>query len=150
VPVTTQPAIFTEVAVLAALRDCYYPALALNLVDLGAIHNIVLAPDPAAPGAGIAGVPQRCRVQIALTLPPQEDAADEAATAQLIAQVENRLAAFESVTRTNVTVLAEPAWTPDRISPEGRALLAVRAAELTKRDDGLVQIQIQIPTDARS
>jgi len=149
VSAVVHPAILTQAAVLAALRDCYHPALALNLVDLGAVHSIALAPDPAAPGAGIAGVPARHRVQIALALPPQQDAAaDEATTAQLIAQIVNRLAAFETVSRTDVTILAEPAWTPDRITPEGRVLLAARAAELTQKENGLVQIKI--PTDARA
>jgi len=133
---TAQPATLTEAAVLAALRDCYHPELWLNLVDLGAVESIALAPDPDAPGAGISGVPARHRVEIALTPPP---AANEATNAQIAALIANRLAAFQTVSRTEVALLAEPAWTPDRISPAGRALLAERVASTQK--NGLIQIK---------
>ena len=125
-----------ESDILAALRDCYDPEISLNIVDLGLVHSITIAPDPEAPGAGIPGVPPRHRVQIALTPASIIDAEDTS----LIAQIQNRLAAFETISRTEVTLLSEPAWNPGRISPEGRARLD---NQLTSKQPANVLIQIQ-------
>jgi metal-sulfur cluster biosynthetic enzyme len=135
VAITAQPASLTATAVRDALRDCYHPELSLNLVDLGVIAEIALAPDPTAPGAGIPGVPQRYRVRIVLTPPP---AAHDATNIQITAIVCNRLAAFENISGTEVALAETPAWTPDRIAPEARARIA--AARSTSQH-GLVQIQ---------
>ena len=64
----------TEADILAALRDCYDPGIALNIVDLGLVQSITITPDPDAPGAGIPGVPTRHRVAIALTMATLIDA----------------------------------------------------------------------------
>ena len=112
-------AILTQTDILAALRDCYDPNVPCNIVDLGLVHNIHIEPDPNAPGAGIPGVPPRHRIAIALTLARLADTESDAAP--LIAQIQNRLAAFETVSRTDISLLNDPPWTPDRISPEGYA-----------------------------
>jgi metal-sulfur cluster biosynthetic enzyme len=139
-PPSTQPAPLTESDILAALRDCYSPEIPLNIVDLGLVHSISIALDPAAPGAGIPGVPPRHRVTIALTLNQIADPSDSQTT-PLIAQIQNRLAAFQTISRTEVTLLREPAWNPGRISPEGRARLADRLTS-SQPENVLVQIQI--------
>ena len=126
----------TETDILAALRDCYDPEIPLNIVDLGLVHSVSVAPDPDAPGAGIPGVPPRHRVSIALTLSSIIEAEDT----PLIAQIQNRLAAFETISRTEVTLLREPAWNPGRISPEGRARLGNQLTS-KKPEHALVQIQ---------
>jgi metal-sulfur cluster biosynthetic enzyme len=126
----------TEAEILAALRDCYDPEIPLNIVDLGLVHSIAIAHDPNAPGAGIPGVPPRPRIHIALILAQIADLEDT----PLVAQIQNRLAAFETVSRTEVTLLREPAWNPGRISPEGRARLA---NHLTSNQPANVLIQIQ-------
>ena len=135
-PRSTHPAPLTEADILAALRDCYDPEIPLNIVDLGLVHSISIAPDPDAPGTGIPGVPPRHRVQVSLTLSSIVDPEDT----PLIAQIQNRLAAFETISRTEVTLLREPAWTPDRISPEGRARLGNRLTS-SKPKNVLIQIQ---------
>jgi metal-sulfur cluster biosynthetic enzyme len=126
----------TEAEVLAALRDCYDPEIPLNIVDLGLVHSIAIAPDPDAPGSGIPGVPPRHRVQIALTLTQIVDPEDT----PLVAQIQNRLAAFETISRTQVEILREPAWNPGRITPEGRARLS---NQLTSNQPKHALIQIQ-------
>jgi metal-sulfur cluster biosynthetic enzyme len=135
-PPPTQPAPLTESGLLAALRDCYEPGFALNIVDLGLVQSVSIAPDPAAPGSGIPGVPPRHRVTIALIV-PDPAAAEES---PLPAIIQNRLAAFETISLTEVEVRPMPLWTPERISPEGRIQLA---ANLNARRpaNGLVQIQ---------
>ena len=132
---STQPATLSEAGILAALRDCYHPELGDNLVDLGAVESIALAPDPAAPGAGIPGVPHRQRVRIDLVPPPT---ANEATNAQIAAIVRNRLAAFETVSSTEVVLLDQPRWTPERITSETRARISQQTAA-TKH--GLIQIK---------
>jgi metal-sulfur cluster biosynthetic enzyme len=111
----------TEDTVRAALRDCYDPEVPCNIVDLGLVYAIAVAPDPEAPGAGIPGVPARHRVLIELTLTSPGCPAHT----QIVAQIENRLCAFETVSRTEVALVWQPAWTPQRISPEGRKRLGI-------------------------
>jgi metal-sulfur cluster biosynthetic enzyme len=135
----TPAATLTESDILAALRDCYDPEISLNIVDLGLVHSIHLALDHDAPGSNIPGVPPRHRVTIALTL-AQIVSSSESEDTPLIAQIKNRLAAFDTISRTEVTLLREPAWNPGRISPEGRARLA---NPLSSKQPANALIQIQ-------
>jgi metal-sulfur cluster biosynthetic enzyme len=111
----------TESDILLALRDCYDPVLPCNIVDLGLIRSIAVTPDLEAPGAHIPGVPQKNRIEIQLT-PTQKD---EAATAHLQSQIQNRLAGLEAVSQTTITLLDHPAWTPLSITPAGRKILGL-------------------------
>jgi metal-sulfur cluster biosynthetic enzyme len=129
----------TEQNIREALRDCYHPEISCNIVDLGLVYSITIAPDPRAPGAGIPGVPPRHRVHIAFTLPSLEDPNNPDSSAQLTAQIQNRLAAFETVGRTEVTLVWEPPWTPNLISPEGRKRLALN---VPRQPSPLVQIKM--------
>jgi len=149
VPASVPTAALTEAGIRAALRDCYDPGIPLNIVDLGLIHSISIAPDPGAPGAGIPGVPSRHRVRIALVLaqivsPSGSQDIPDSQDTPLVAQIQNRLAAFESISRTHVEILREPAWNPGRISPEGRARLANHLPSNqppSTETDALIQIQ---------
>ena len=92
---------------LQLLRDCYTPSSTLgsahrNIVDTGLVKTAILTPDTEAPGADIPGVPQRFLAQITLHAP----VADDAANAQLLAQIENRLLGIEAISRVDVTLLA--------------------------------------------
>ena len=107
--------------ILAALRDCYDPALPCNIVDLGYITAIRLTPDHAAPGAGIPGVPPRFQLTLTLTSSAQDDNAE----AQLRAQILNRLAGLEVLSSATIAFQHTPPWTPLRISPAGRRALGL-------------------------
>jgi len=111
----------TEADILTALRDCYDPALPCNIVDLGLVRSVSVAPDSEAPGAGIPGVPQkhRIRIELALTSPTDE------AAAQLTAQISNRFAGLEEAGNTKVVLVTEPAWTPQQITAAGRRTLGL-------------------------
>ena len=111
----------TESDILLALRYCYDPVLPCNIVDLGLVRSITIAPDLEAPGSNVPGVPQRYKIQIDLT-PTQTD---EAANAHLTAQIANRLAGLETISQTIVTLLIEPSWTPLNITPTGRRTLGL-------------------------
>ncbi|WP_260737436.1 metal-sulfur cluster assembly factor [Tunturiibacter lichenicola] len=111
----------TESDILQALRDCYDPVLPCNIVDLGLVRSITITPDAEAPGANIPGVPQKHIIEVSLT-PTQTD---EASHAQLSAQISNRLSGLETVSRTDVTLLDSPHWTPLNITPAGRRTLGL-------------------------
>ena len=111
----------TESDILKALRDCYDPALPCNIVDLGLIHVLTITRDLEAPGTNIPGVPQKHIIEISL-IPTQTD---ESSQAQLIAQITHRLAGLETVSRTNITILETPIWTPLNITPTGRKILGL-------------------------
>jgi metal-sulfur cluster biosynthetic enzyme len=112
---------FTEDDILTALRDCYDPVLPCNIVDLGLIRSIIITRDNEAPGAHIAGVPQKHLVKIEL-IPTQ---ADEAVNSQLLAQISNRLAGIETVSHTTITLLDKSEWSPQSITSAGRRILGL-------------------------
>jgi metal-sulfur cluster biosynthetic enzyme len=109
-----------------ALRACYDThnsyGCPVNVVDLGLVEAIALTPDLDAPGAGIAGVPQKQRLALTLLA-----TADEDARTQLAAQIVNRMAGLEELSGTTVVFAEKPLWTPARITPQGRALLKLDA-----------------------
>jgi len=86
----------TDADLLTALRDCYDPLLRRNIVDLNLIRSANLTPDT----ASLPAFP-RFIATISLTAP----AADEAANAQLAAQIENRLLGLESISTVRITLL---------------------------------------------
>ena len=123
----------TQSDIREALRACYDAShpyrKPVNVVDLGLVEQIELSVDEDAPGAGIAGVPPRQRLALTLLAPSP----DEDAQAQLRAQILNRLAGIPELWRAYVRFADEPAWTPGRISPEGRRLLALDFPILNNR-----------------
>jgi hypothetical protein len=94
----------TDAELLRALRDCYDPVLKRNIVDLNLVRSATLSEDREAPGATVPGVPPRFIARITLIAP----SIDEAAIAQLCAQIENRLAGLPAISRTAITLLPTP------------------------------------------
>ena len=116
----------TETQIRDALRDCYDPEIALNIVDLGLVYRITLAEDADAPGI----VPkQKVTIELTLTSP------NCPAHAQISAQIQNRLAGIRGLTHTQVHILYEPLWTPARITSAGNQQIAAR-----RKAQPLVQI----------
>ena len=111
----------TDVEIRAALRDCYDSELPCNIVDLGLIRSIIVTDDSEAPGAGIPGVPQKYQVQIQLILTHFSEEAEARTRAQIL----NRLAGIEAISRAIVTILPTPQWTPSDITPAGRRILGL-------------------------
>ncbi len=94
----------TDAELLQSLRDCYDPILKRNIVDLGLIRSATVTRDDDAPGSRIPGVPSRYVAHITLTA----SSADDAAIAELKAQIENRLAGLPAISRTSITLLPTP------------------------------------------
>jgi metal-sulfur cluster biosynthetic enzyme len=111
----------TEEDVLTALRDVYDPELPVNIVDLGLVYRVAVAPDLEAPGAGIPGVPPRYQVDIDVTLTSQGCPAHEL----ILEKIRNRLAGVQAISTTSVKLVWEPAWAPQRISAEARKQLGI-------------------------
>lgn len=106
----------TETDILAALRDVYDPELPVNIVDLGLVYRVSLAPDPDAPG-----MLPRQKVEIDVTMTSQGCPAHE----QIIEKIKNRLAGLQQLSQATVNLTWTPPWTPHRISPAARKQLGI-------------------------
>lgn len=106
----------TESDILAALRDVYDPELPVNIVDLGLVYRVAVAPDPDAPG-----MLPRQRVGIDVTLTSQGCPAHEL----IIEKIKNRLAGLQQISETVVNLIWDPPWTPHCITPEARKQLGI-------------------------
>ena len=95
-----------EAEVMAALRNVFDPETSLSVVDLGLIYSVAVRPESGA-----------VEVSMTLTTPacpaggPMQDG------------VERAVRALPGVAAVAVELTFEPRWTPDRISPDGRAAL---------------------------
>ena len=106
----------TEAQIREALRDCYDPEVPLNIVDLGLVYKVTLNEDPDAPG-----LTPKQKVSIDLTLTSPGCPAHE----QIAAQIQNRLAGIQGISKSSVQLVWEPKWSPERISEEGRKKLGI-------------------------
>jgi len=100
----------TEQQVWDVLKTCYDPEIPVNIVDLGLVYSLDIV--PADNGAKI-------EVKMTLTAPGcgmGPVIADEA---------RRKIAALGGVSDADVQVVWEPAWTPDRISEEGKKKLGM-------------------------
>ena len=100
-----------ETRVLRALKSVYDPEIPVNVVDLGLIYELRIKP--------LEGGGNTVDVQMTLTAPG-------CGMGQIIAtDVKSRLEALPGVAEAHVDVVWEPPWTPQRISPAGRAKLGL-------------------------
>lgn len=106
----------TEQDVLIALRDVYDPELPVNIVDLGLIYRVAIAPDDDAPGM----IPRQ-KVEIDVTMTSKGCPAHEV----ILEKIRNRLAGLQQISETVVNLTWEPPWTPQRITPEARKHLGI-------------------------
>jgi metal-sulfur cluster biosynthetic enzyme len=106
----------TEQDILTALRDVNDPELPVNIVDLGLVYRVDVSPDPDAPG-----MLPRQKVDIDMTMTTQACPAH----AIILEQVRNRLGGLRELSQSQVNLVWEPAWTPDRISPEAQKKLGI-------------------------
>lgn len=103
----TTNATVSEAQVFEALKQCYDPEIPVNVVELGLIYDVKIIDDwvgvkmtLTTPGCGMSG---------------------------MIAQdVRNRVQQLPGVKEADVRIVWEPAWTPERMSPEARKKLGIR------------------------
>ncbi|MGA8043330.1 MAG: metal-sulfur cluster assembly factor [Terracidiphilus sp.] len=113
-----------ESDILTALRDCFDPEHKLNVVDLGLIYAIATGPDPDATPAW-----PRQWVRVTMTLVT----ADSPAGGLILEQVRNRLAGIPDISRIDVDLVWEPAWSADRITEDGRRQLGPALLRLQQK-----------------
>ena len=101
----------TEQDILSALKSCYDPEIPVNIVDLGLIYKIGLAP---APG-------DRQDVTVDMTLTAQ--GCPEHVNISM--QVKSRLEQLPGIRNAAVNVVWTPPWTPERLSPDARKQLGI-------------------------
>ena len=98
----------TQEQVLEALKECYDPEIPVNVVDLGLIYGVEVTPE------------EKVKVTMTLTTPG-------CGMAQNIAlQVKQRALQVPGVKEATVTVVWEPAWTPERMSEAAKQKLGMR------------------------
>ncbi len=93
-------------ALLAALREIKDPEVGLNILDLGLVYRVDFDREKGA-------------VLLKLTLTTPACPMGEA----LVAGIRRRLLQVEGVEEVRVELVFDPPWTPERISPQGRAEL---------------------------
>ena len=106
----------SEEEVLTALRDVYDPEIPVNIVDLGLVYRVAITPDLDAPGM----IPKhKVEVDMTMTSPgcPMHG--------MILDNVRNRLACIQEVGETQVNLVWEPTWGPERISGSARKQLGI-------------------------
>jgi probable FeS assembly SUF system protein SufT len=100
-----------ETKVWQALKTCFDPEIPVNIVDLGLIY-----------GMEIAQLSDGSRVDVKMTLTAQGCGMGTS----IAADARNKLLDLPGVVEADVQVVWDPPWTPEKISPEGRALLGIQ------------------------
>jgi metal-sulfur cluster biosynthetic enzyme len=88
------------------LQQVYDPEIPVNILDLGLVYDIRLDGET-------------CHIKMTLT----SQACPEAKT--IPDMVKRRVTTLAGISRTEVDVVWEPAWSPQLISPEGRTILGL-------------------------
>lgn len=101
----------TEQDVLSALKSCYDPEIPVNIVDLGLIYGVNLAP----------AADDKQDVTIDMTLTAQGCPEH----VNISAQVKSRLEQLPGIRDARVNVVWSPPWTPERLSPDARKQLGI-------------------------
>jgi probable FeS assembly SUF system protein SufT len=101
---------FSEDKVWDVLKTCYDPEIPVNIVDLGLVYSLNV--EQTAEGAKVA-------VQMTLTAPGCGMGPTIAGEAR------QKIVQLAGVADADVQVVWEPAWSPDRISTEGKKKLGM-------------------------
>ncbi len=90
---------------MAALKTVFDPEIPADIYELGLIYKVDIKDD------------RSVSVEMTLTT-PNCPAAEELPT-----MVENAVASIPGVGKVDISIVWEPAWTPDRMSDEARLVL---------------------------
>ena len=100
----------SEDKVWEVLKTCYDPEIPVNIVDLGLVYSLKI--EPGEKGANV-------EVQMTLTAPG-------CGMGPVIAsEARQKIVQLSGVADADVQVVWEPAWSPDRISAEGKKKLGM-------------------------
>ena len=104
----------TQDEVFSALMECYDPEIPVNIVDLGLIYEIRVAPP-----VPTENEPQDVQIVMTMTSPGCP------AHATIGEQVKGRVGQIPGVRDVNVEVVWTPPWTPERLSAAARKQLGI-------------------------
>jgi len=109
IPTVPKPSNVSRELVTMALRSCYDPEIAVNIVDLGLVYDVRIE------GSSV-------EVEMTLTAPgcPMGN--------QMLEEVKQTLAELPGVQGVQVRLVFDPPWTPDRMSPEAKRQLGMTVA----------------------
>jgi metal-sulfur cluster biosynthetic enzyme len=93
------------------LKTCYDPEIPVNIVDLGLVYAMEVAP--------LDGGAKRVDVKMTLT------AQGCGMGASIAIDARQKLLSLPGVAEANVDLVWDPPWTPQMISPEGRERLGL-------------------------
>jgi probable FeS assembly SUF system protein SufT len=99
-----------EKEVWQTLKTCFDPEIPVNIVDLGLIYDMQ-----------IGQLSDGSRIDVKMTLTAQGCGMG----GSIAADARNKLLDLPGVVEADVQVVWDPPWTPEKISPEGRALLGI-------------------------
>jgi metal-sulfur cluster biosynthetic enzyme/nitrite reductase/ring-hydroxylating ferredoxin subunit len=102
-----------EDSIREMLKDVKDPELFVNIVDLGLIYGVTLAPADDAPGK------QKISVDMTMTSPACP------AGPQLIGDTKRVLGAHADVSAVEVRIVMDPPWTPDKMTEAARDQLGI-------------------------
>lgn len=102
----------TEGEVWAKLKECYDPELPCNIVDLGLVYDVKIAPIEQTDE-------KRIDVKMTLTTPgcPM--------SGPIAAQVQRKLLELDGVGQAHIDLVFDPPWNAARISDSGRKTLGL-------------------------
>ena len=103
----------TEEHVLEQLKSVIDPELFVNIVDLGLIYNVKLAP--------IEGEGEKVDIAIDMTMTSPACPAGP----QLIANSKQVVERMDEVNQVEVKIVMDPPWTPDRMTDDARDQLGI-------------------------
>jgi len=101
-----------EKRIWQVLKTCYDPEIPVNIVDLGLVYDLKILP--------LDGSETRIEVKMTLTAQGGGLGSSIAADAQW------KLLDLPGVKEADVQIVWEPVWSPQRISPEGKAILGIQ------------------------
>lgn len=93
-----------------SLKTCFDPEIPVNIVDLGLIYDMQ-----------ISDLSEGARVDVKMTLTAQGCGMGTS----IAADARNKILDLPGVVEADVQVVWDPPWTPEKISPEGRAVLGI-------------------------
>ena len=97
-----------------ALKECYDPEIPVNIVDLGLVYAVRIKPTEVPGTTG-----EDVEVDMTLTSPGCPSHGD------ISQSVQRRLFQLPGVVNVKVEMIWEPAWSPERLSPDARKQLGI-------------------------
>ena len=98
----------TKEDVISVIKKCYDPEIPVNVYDLGLIYNIEISEPADSVGITMSLTTQGC--------PSAQQIPD---------QIKGMIASELNIKNVSVSVVWDPPWTPERITPEGKKKLGI-------------------------